>query len=96
MKGHGKNDEASGARANVPGKFVAAKVRAAHASLSQQSYALAGAVPMPSSAPAGAGPPSSAGGSGNAGATVGSAVTAAAIAALGHNLSEKDVQVSEC
>ena len=40
MKGHGKGDDAS--RCNGPGKFVAAKVRAAHASLSQ-SYPAGGA-----------------------------------------------------
>ena len=37
MKGHGKNDETSLTSKNGPGKFVAAKIRAAHTSLSQQS-----------------------------------------------------------
>jgi hypothetical protein len=37
MKGHGKNEETSLASKNGPGKFVAAKIRAAHTSLSQQS-----------------------------------------------------------
>jgi hypothetical protein len=39
MKGHGKNDETSLTSKNGPGKFVAAKIRAAHTSLSQQSQA---------------------------------------------------------
>ncbi len=37
MKGHGKNEETSLTSKNGPGKFIAAKVRAAHTSLSQQS-----------------------------------------------------------
>ena len=39
MKGHGKNEETSLTSKNGPGKFIAAKVRAAHTSLSQQSNA---------------------------------------------------------
>jgi hypothetical protein len=39
MKGHGKNEETSLTSKNGPGKFVAAKIRAAHTSLSQQSNA---------------------------------------------------------
>lgn len=37
MKGHGKNEDTSLTSKNGPGKFVAAKIRAAHTSLSQQS-----------------------------------------------------------
>ena len=40
MKGQGKGDDSS--LRNGPGKFVAAKVRAAHASLSQSAAAVAG------------------------------------------------------
>lgn len=44
VKGHGKNDESSMASKNGPGKFIAAKVRTAHASLSQQSNPTLGQV----------------------------------------------------
>ena len=37
MKGHGKNEETSLTSKNGPGKFVAAKIRGAHTSLSLQS-----------------------------------------------------------
>ena len=48
MKGHGKGDDGNNVK-NGPCKFVAAKVRAAHASLSQQSNPGLGIFGPPSS-----------------------------------------------
>ena len=48
MKGHGKNEDTSLTSKNGPGKFVAAKIRAAHTSLSQQSNAQQNTTNIPS------------------------------------------------
>ena len=83
MKGHGKNDDSM--VKNGPGKFVASKMRVAHASLSQQSNAILG---QPGSI--------ASGGGGAGGGPVGTAQGVMSITSTlqtGVPLTEKEIQV---